>query len=250
MLLFKFASQDLPKVLKRHLSRTIVVIAIGVIALQWIILGPWGSDKIRNVYLGTLLTNKDDMSDLFSSLLSKDASKKEFLDAARDSRMYVETDGEIIDRWQDQIRSGTYSDDFSGKPNALQIARERAATAAAPFQPLGTRVTASSPDCKGERPDFQEIFFNDERRDLRAWQPGQLVRVSSQDGRGEPVIARVAHPKTKMPLEIQLYMNKTQFAMLRQWEPSVFVLITPTKRAPNETSQDVESTPKDIYCPN
>lgn len=190
VIMIKFAANDIPKLLRRHLSRTIVTAVVGTLAMQWLIIGPWGSDKLRNLFLSSILTDDDSL---------------------RRFGAYKPNDPNIIDTWAADVKNPKYSDDVTNdRPTAIQLARHKAQYAESPFEPLGMRVVISSPDCKGERPLFGQIYINLRRDDLResGWKIGQTVRLSSQDGRGEPVISIITAPRFEMAPDIHFHLNK------------------------------------------
>ena len=232
VILIKFAANDLPKLLRRHLSRTIVTAVVGTLALQWLLIGPWGSDKLRSLFLSSILTNDD--------LLRRYGA-------------YKPSDPTIIDTWSAAVNNPRYTDDFvNDAPSAVQRARYHAQRAQPPFQPLGMKIVISSPDCEGERPPFAQIYMNLARSDLReaGWKIGQTVRLSSQDGRGEAVIAAITSPAAKMPKDIHFYVNKVQYHMLRQTDPTSIVLITASTSKLSQSGDDTFGTVSGINCPN
>lgn len=250
LLLLKFAGNDLPKILKRHLSRTIVTVAIATLALGWLIIGPWGSDRVRNVVLSAVLTNADDMNDVLTYFSGAAGYDKEITIAARGAGFYRKSDSGIVEQWKQDVATTDYSDDVRDHPSALQIARLQAARAQAPFQALGTRVSVSSPDCQNERPPYGFIYINTVRSDLRSWRSGQRVRLVGQDGRGEPVVAQIMEAPFKMPNDIQFHLNKVQYHMLMQTQPSAIVMINSTKSDISQVNDDYILTTKGINCPN
>lgn len=226
----KFCTNEVPKLLKRHLSRTIVITSVLTLTIQWIIIGPWGSDKIRQIFLSSILSNEEDRSQ---------------------AGYFTEADASIIDRWRDMVSTGGYSDDFKDNPTALQLARYKSQHAIAPFQPIGTEVTVSSPDCSAHRPGFGLAFMNMERNDLReqGWKPGQIVKFTSQDGRGEPVVAQLIAPNVAMPRNIQFHLNREQYKMLRQWEPIALVNVVASNGKISQASDDLLPDVAAAKCP-
>jgi hypothetical protein len=229
-LAIRFAVQDVPKLLKQNLSRTIVTAVIFTIVAQWAIIGPFGSSYLRRIYLASIFNDKRQFQDIGA---------------------YEKNDPALLDYWSKEVKDKTYSDDFSqDEATALQLARLSARRAESPFQPLGAKVTISAPDCVYDRPPFGQIFMNlksDYIREL-GWKIGARARISSQNG-GDQVIATIAQSRRDMPPDIHFHLNKVQYFMLRQRDPSSIVYISSSKSPVSQVSDDNDPEPDPKKCP-
>lgn len=229
--LIKFALEDLPKALKNHLARTIFLTFSVTIVLQWLILGPWGSGRLRNIYIHSIITNDEDR---------------------HSAGFFRETDAAILEKWEAAVENNAYSDDYQENPSSIQLARYQSQRALPPFHPLGSSVTVSSPDCYADRPGYGQAILNIDREDLRqqGWQLGQSVRFSNKDGRGEPVIAILTEPKRPpMDPDIHFHLNHAQYKMLNLHEKYATVQAQLTKAQIKQSSIDSKKDVPGVKCP-
>jgi hypothetical protein len=250
--LLKFVVNDLPKIIKQNLTRAIVTVSLSTIIIQWIIIGPLGSNWLRNRYVSSLLTNSDNAQSYLKYVQEDEARKAIFFQGAQQSGVFVKTDKSLVNDWIEDVSSVSYRDEAekAGEQTALQLAREKAAYSMAPFQPVGMVLASSSPDCVDERPAFQHVFIANNRPELRQWSDGMKVKIVGENGRKNEVVAIVSRLTFDMNKSVSVHLNRSQREMLGQHGPIDRVYLSPTNKSPFQDKPDLIQSRPHLNCPN
>jgi hypothetical protein len=162
---------------------------------------------------------------------------------------YTAKNRNIVDEWERESRDSKFGDQDNASADALQAARERAEALVAPFQVLGKLGYASSPGCAIDRPGYQKVYINTDHYAFRDFHEGDYVRITNTYLGGTPVIARVEVPDSKMPPNVDFYLNREQMVhMLGRTDAVVPVKILKTDKSPNQPEDDEDPDEPKVHC--
>jgi hypothetical protein len=249
----KFVLEELPKLLKQNISRTILAVIVLTILVQVAFLNPlFGSTKLKASLVGLMVSDPAEVEQIIFYVAEgdKETARVFRLGAARAGYYTAENPGLLKD-WEAQAKQLTWQSASEKRKNltALEDARNRAEMLAAPFQLVGRVARGSSPACIGDRPGFGKVFVNQRRQLGRVLKPGDTIKIMNARGGGIPVIATVEYPDKSMP-SVDLYLNKYQMVtMLGQFGSTADFLISITSDQPNQVTDDDTPNTPDVDCP-
>ena len=245
-----FLVEELPKVLKQNLWRTVLATVVLVLLIEAAFLNPlFGSTKLKAQLFSAIIGDEGEVEQLIGYIGSGDkAAAQVFRVGAARAGYYTAENPGLLEEWEDEADRLTWDEEEMQKNiSALRDARFRAEELLTPFQIVGKEARASSPGCRRDRPPFDKVYVNPRRNLGRLLKPGNTVKIVNERGGGRPVIATVEYPDNVMPEDIDMSLNKQQMVdMLGQVGPVVKLRVTNVAASPNQPIDD--DHPEDGIC--